>query len=83
MQIEYAVRTWEPWAGIPQGGATCFFNRDDAETLCALINAKGPGHYARMEERPYTPVEHKSNFFGPPVRWDMPPMYCVKLGRPY
>lgn len=82
-QIEYVVTTWEPWRGIPQPGQICFFNREDAERIYTLHNAKGEGFYAQLSERPYVPVEHKSNFFGPPVRWDLPPVYCAKLGRPY
>lgn len=57
-----------------------YFDRAEAEAARERYNAQG-GVYARpIEERPYKCAERKSNFFGPPVRWDMPPMtvsrYC-------
>lgn len=56
-----------------------FFSRDEAEAARERYNAQY-GVYARpVEERPYTPVEHKSNFFGPPVRWDLPSVYCGRM----
>lgn len=54
-----------------------YFDSAEAEAVRDRLNAQN-GIYARIEERPYTPVERKSNFFGPPVRHDLPPLY---IGR--
>lgn len=50
-----------------------YFDPAEAEAVRDRLNAQD-GIYARVEERPYAPVERKSNFFGSPVRWDLPPI---------
>jgi hypothetical protein len=81
--IVYVVRCFDPREAFGFMFDLAFFDRADAETAREAHLARGRGYYAKpVEEQSYTPDERKSNFSGPPVRWDMPPVFCGRMVSP-